>query len=147
MYGKRHSLETRQKMSEARKGKHPSPETRQKISEALRGEKNPRWKGGRTKSADGYILVKQPNHPHASKRDRRVLEHRLVVEAHLGRYLEPWEVVHHINGIKDDNRLENLELLPGQAEHLVIQRLLKENEALKREIEELKKMAETTLKI
>ncbi len=54
-------------------------------------------------------MVKTPGHPRARSRDY-VFEHILVMEAHLRRYLVAGENVHHKNGIRDDNRLENLEL-------------------------------------
>ena len=72
------------------------------------GSSAPYWKGGRTKTQMGYMRVYSPNHPNAIK--NYVLEHRLVMEKHLGRLLLKHETVHHKNGIKDDNRLENLEL-------------------------------------
>ena len=87
----------------------------------IRGVNNPHWKGGRTKSY-GYILIKlQPDdffYRMASKYGR-VLEHRLVMAKHLNRCLLPWEVVHHKNGIRDDNRLDNLQLLPTGKYHII----------------------------
>jgi len=80
------------------------------------GNKNPNWKGGRLKKTNGYIIVQQPNHPYCDM-DGYVLEHRLIMERHLGRPLLPTEVVHHINGIVDDNRIENLMLFSNQGEH------------------------------
>lgn len=122
--GKRHSLEALQKMREVKGGKnHPMwgkrrpLEVRRKIGEANRGEKSGRWTGGRKRDG-GYIRIKKRDHPNADC-NGYVAEHRLVMEEHLGRYLESWEIIHHINGIKDDNRVENLELLPSPADHLV----------------------------
>lgn len=86
---------------------------------SLKGPKHPSWKGGRIKHADGYIYVYSPTHPHKDNNHGYVFEHRLVMEKHLGRYLEPWEHVHHINGIRDDNRIENLQLVTS-AEHMRI---------------------------
>lgn len=82
------------------------------------GENCHMWKGGRNIIRGGYVEIYCPNHPFA-RGGKYVREHRLIMENYLGRYLERWEVVHHINGIKDDNRIENLELciidslLPG----------------------------------
>jgi hypothetical protein len=60
----------------------------------------------------GYVMVWEPDHPSA-RNGGWVLEHRLVVEQALGRYLLREEQVDHINGVKDDNRLENLQVLDG----------------------------------
>ena len=90
-----------------------------------RGNKNNHWKGGRTHASKGYIYVWNPTHPHATKAGY-VLEHRLAMEEYLGHCLEPWERVHHKNGIKDDNRIENLELYPNDAAHNASQALLEE---------------------
>jgi hypothetical protein len=70
-------------------------------------EQNPRWKGGRHQDKNGYIHLKIPAHPNARK-SGYVFEHTVVMSQVLGRALVPGEIVHHINGIKDDNRIENL---------------------------------------
>jgi len=87
---------------------------------ALRGELNPNWTGWGHKNSRGYIEVTlMPDHPYYSmaRKGGRVLEHRLVMAKYLGRPLEPGEIVHHKNGIKDDNRIENLELVSDQSKH------------------------------
>jgi hypothetical protein len=89
---------------------HHTPELRKAFSKHKSGKEHPMWNGGKTVNSQGYVLIHTPEHPHCSKRGY-VREHRLVMEKKLGRYLEPNEVVHHKNGKKDDNRIENLELM------------------------------------
>ena len=117
------------------------------------GEDNPKWRGGYSIDANGYPRIVLPPDdfflPMADK-VRSVLEHRLVIAKSLGRNLHTWEVVHHKNHIKDDNRVENLQLL-GEGQHDVMTRLerqinqlkiakiklLKENKELKNKLAEI----------
>jgi len=103
-----------------RKGVHNSPGTefKQGISNN-RLKKNPMWKGGIRNDSSGYVSIKTPDHPHAD-RYGYVKEHRLVMEKHLGRYLEKQEVVHHINEDRTDNKIENLQLMESLSEHMTL---------------------------
>jgi hypothetical protein len=85
-----------------------------------KGKESPVWKGGIMRSG-GYRYIYKPEHPNVSHSGVYVAEHVLVMSESLGRALYKGEVVHHINGVKNDNRIENLELCvrknhkPGQA--------------------------------
>lgn len=155
-----HTEESKRKMSLARKGKSPwnkgkrgvysqeaieqmrlaamgrkmSEETREKIRQAISGDKHYNWKGGRRK-ANGYIEIRVPNTERGY-----MFEHRHVVEKHLGRTLFPWETIHHKNGIKDDNRIENLELLPSGKHNTRVQKVFQENIQLKQRLKKLEKI-------
>lgn len=76
----------------------------------ISGERHPNWKGGIRKTKYGYTRIYKPEHPNADSH-KTVYEHRLIMEKKLGRYLNVDEVVHHLNGIKNDNREENLVVL------------------------------------
>lgn len=85
---------------------------RQRLIAAHKGKRSFAWKGGRHTDANGYVMVWNPSHPNAKGgRDRNyVAEHRMVMSDYLGRPLLKTEQVHHKNGDRSDNRLENLEL-------------------------------------
>jgi hypothetical protein len=76
---------------------------------AKKGKRSSNWKGGKHTDKFGYVQVWKPEHPNA-RMGGYIHEHRLVMSEKLGRPLERYENVHHINGKRDDNRLENLEL-------------------------------------
>lgn len=78
------------------------------MQAAQRGSGHPLWKGGKVVDDDGYFRVRVGQ--------RYVPEHRLLMEQHLGRKLIRGEHVHHLNGDKQDNRLENLVVM-GWREH------------------------------
>lgn len=77
---------------------------------AHKGKRSFHWKGGRIKDRLGYIQIWMPEHPNA-KIGGYIHEHRLVMSKKLNRPLETSEFVHHKNGIKNDNRLSNLEIV------------------------------------
>lgn len=105
--------------SAARIGKPLSPTHCANITLSRMGDKNPGWKGGRTIDSKGYVRIMQKDHP-KGYRDGYVLEHRLVAEKALGRFLKTTEGVHHVNGIRDDNRNSNLVICQDGRYHTFI---------------------------
>ena len=111
----------RRSIAQALTGKTLPDDVKEKMSvkakENQQGERHTCWKGGRLNHAQGYILIWKKDHPYAESKGY-VLEHRLVMEEVVGRILGPEEVVHHVNGIRNDNRPENLMLFKDHAAHM-----------------------------
>lgn len=111
------------------------PKCRKCLNKGRIAERSSCWSGGKTHSCSGYIYVRiYPDNPFYLMAESRgyVMEHRLVMAKSLGRCLEDIELVHHLNGIKTDNRIENLKLFASAQEHLPsvkVQKRIKELEA------------------
>ena len=100
-----------------------------KVWSGLKGKKSFGWKGGRCKTALGYVLVYAPEHPRARSAGGTrpyVLEHILVWEQANGRQLPENHIIHHLNGIKDDNRPNNLVAISRSAHRTNTRLALKE---------------------
>lgn len=105
--GRKHTDESKKKIS--RSLKDPSDEVKKKMSEAKKGEKHPNWKGGRLVDNKGYIRILAHGHIR-SDRDGYVLEHIFVWMEHNGDIPDGY-CIHHVNGDKSDNRIENLKMM------------------------------------
>lgn len=82
----------------------------------LSGENQWQWNNGKVIHTKGYILLLKKEHPFSNKAGY-IFEHRLIMEKHIGRYLNPEEIVHHKNNNPIDNRIENLYLCKNNKEH------------------------------
>ncbi len=109
------SDETRGKISNTEKGKIVSSETKEKIRQISLGRKMPtdrikgktsRWRGGKINRL-GYNLLRIPGH-HRAMKTGYVFEHIVIWEQIYGKRVPKGYLIHHLNGIKDDNRPDNL---------------------------------------
>ena len=111
------TIETRMKISNTCKGK-PSKLKGRPLSEKHRDNISKSKRvgvGSKSITSTGYIRIYFPEHPKADAFGY-ILEHDLIMECYLGRWLKENETVHHINGDRKDNRLKNLKLMT-RSEH------------------------------
>jgi hypothetical protein len=94
------------------------------------GPLNGMWRGGRTITQHGYVLIRVGKDHHLADVRGYAYEHRVVAEQLIGRRLKPGEIVHHVNGNRGDNRHSNLEVLANQAYHRVEHRSVRSNRRL-----------------
>ncbi|MBA7499060.1 hypothetical protein ES704_01799 [subsurface metagenome] len=106
------------------------------IKHGRRIPKRTNWKGGRRKNKRGYVLLWKPDHPRASVSQGYVFEHIVVWEQAHNQPLPDGWIVHHLNGVKDDNRPKNLLGLPrrGHSPGLTVKEVQKRLRELEAEL-------------
>lgn len=114
--GRKHSKKSNEKNRISHIGKKHSEETKIKIrNSSLKGKNSRSWKGGIY--IDRYIHIYEPSHPFAHH-NGYVYQHRIIIEKIIGRFLNPIEVIHHIDEIKTNNSLNNLIAFTSKSAHI-----------------------------
>ena len=120
--GKEFSETHKRKIGLKSTGRKHTEETKKKISQTHKGKLNPNWKGGLYTRIDGYKFLSVPDHPKNVK--GYVAQHRVIIEKKLGIILDKDQIVHHKDGNKGNNDPNNLVVM-DKIEHIKLHRSLK----------------------
>ena len=96
------------------------------CGETKLGNNHPNWRGG-TRRRKGYLYIVLPYHPFRNIKNTYP-EHRYIMEWVLDRFLKLSECVHHINGIRNDNDIQNLYLFPSLSDHIKYHNYIRRND-------------------